>query len=401
MVLLLVLIGFIALQIIRSRRWSALVSEEGMLATARRCAGEEGTVVQEGPFTVWYSGPEDPLPMLREAIAGSHRRFASLLGESEIADPPIRFFLFHDRGGLLGFYKAVFPSFPLAEHPGVYFQRPFRIVTLCTGEFPGRLNDPRSLAGSLYDLVLVEHVYGVLPAPWLQAGLARALSAREGPGELARLNRKMVAAMAVGAAEPEDLFSTPARRVSRWLRNAKDTKSHQKSEQFIEQSWSILEYLGGEQAPEDRRAAFRAFLKDPRSRSHQAESFFRHFGFGFGSLLDDWRQRVLDRGTGPDEPPPPRVRDGIVHRLLPVIRDRGARPEDRVRAIREWRKAGYPMGADALIDRLREPGEIPREEIVWALRSVSGMTWGDEPERWRAWWDDLAVPEADALDVAT
>ncbi len=34
-------------------------------------------------------------------------------------------------------------------------------------------------------------------------------------------------------------------------------------------------------------------------------------------------------------------------------------------------------------------GTIPKEEAIWALRMVSGMTWGDEPGRWRDWYKGL------------
>ncbi len=75
--------------------------------------------------------------------------------------------------------------------------------------------------------------------------------------------------------------------------------------------------------------------------------------------------------------------------MIPTIRDRQAPRRDRIRAIRGWGNAGYVLGSDALIDLLREPGDLPKAEIVWALSMVSGMAFGDEPERWLAWWDDL------------
>ncbi len=50
-------------------RW--LMSEDATLMKARACAGEDGTVVSEGTATIWYSGPKDPCPMLREEIAAA------------------------------------------------------------------------------------------------------------------------------------------------------------------------------------------------------------------------------------------------------------------------------------------------------------------------------------------
>jgi hypothetical protein len=386
-------IGFLTFLLILFRRRRRLLSDDGLLAYARQCAGEEGTVVENGPTTIWYSGTEDPVPMLHEEMAASHRRFECLLGETEIADPPIRILAFHDRDALLRFGKELFLTVDLAADlapaAGIHLDRPFCILVVGTRQVADRLDDPRAVAGSVLDAALIEQVYGTFLAPWVRTGVARALMACGRPGELVRLNRKMVAALSVGAAWSEELFSISAARMSRLLQEPRTPKRVRKVEQFGEQAWSIVEYLGGERAPEPRRTAFRAFLKDKRSKSRQAESFFQHFGFGFGSLLDAWRESVIDRGIGLDEPPLPRTRDGILHRVLPVIRDRQARRRDRIQAIRDWRRAGFAIGADALIDLLHEPRDIPKEEIVWALRMVSGMAWSDEPERWQTWWDDL------------
>ena len=158
--------------LIGSAKTRALLSEEGALARARECAGEEGTIVRSGPTTVWYSGTDDPVPMLLEENSAAHWRFKTLLGETDIAVVPLRILCFHDRNALTKLYKASFPNLDLAAHLGIYFQRPMGILALCTGEVAGRLDDPRSLAGSLYDLVLLEQIYGTLPSPWVQCGVA-------------------------------------------------------------------------------------------------------------------------------------------------------------------------------------------------------------------------------------
>ena len=167
-----------------------------------------------------------------------------------------------------------------------------------------------------------------------------------------------------------------------------DPRSARRSEQFGDQACSIVEYLAGEQAPEARKAAFRAFLRDKRASRRHEETFFHHFGFGFGSLLDAWRPWVLEQGIGPDLPPPPNVREALLTRVLPVIRDPEAPRGDRILAIRDWKKAGVTLGADTLIELLRKPEDINKDEIIWSLNAVSGMPWGDDPDRWQAWWDD-------------
>jgi len=114
-------------------------------------------------------------------------------------------------------------------------------------------------------------------------------------------------------------------------------------------------------------------------------------------FLDGWRQWVLDRGIGTHDPPPQLIRDGLLNRVLPAIRDRQAKRGDRLVAIREWANEGFVLGADVLIDLLRDPGDIPREEVIRALAMVSGRAWGDNPDRWQAWWEERQSTSEEAL----
>ena len=378
----------IARFLIQSRRLSGLLGEEETLAKARACAGEEGVTVRNAETTIWYSGPDNPAPMLHEEFVAARRRFETLLGEPAIADLPIRILGFHDRNALLKLYKTLLPNLDLSTHQGVYLQRPLNVITLCTSQVAGRLEDPRSIAGALYRTVLIEHAFGQLSALWLQAGLAGVLSAEGNRGKLFGLNRRMIAALAERIEWSEDLFVTSSIKLLKQLLQTKDFQSSRRSEQFTDQAWSILEYLAGEQAPETRTAAFRAFLKDKPASLRAEEVFFHHFGFGFGSLVDAWRQWVADQGPGPIEPPAPEIRDALVNRVLPLIRDPLAPRGDRIQAIRAWRKASTTLGADTLIDLLRNPGEIDKEEIIWSLKAASAMPWGDDPDRWQAWLDN-------------
>ena len=50
-----------------------------------------------GPTTIWHSGPDDPVPILQDEILAAHRRVEDLLGETEIADPPLTILCFHDQ----------------------------------------------------------------------------------------------------------------------------------------------------------------------------------------------------------------------------------------------------------------------------------------------------------------
>jgi hypothetical protein len=87
-----------------------------------------------------------------------------------------------------------------------------------------------------------------------------------------------------------------------------------------------------------------------------------------------------------------------------IVRDRGGRVMERVVAVRELGRAGYATGADALIDLLREPGEMPVEEVLWSLRAISGLDLGANPEFWWAWFsslpDEVVAPLVTVLDEA-
>ncbi len=199
----------------------------------------------------------------------------------------------------------------------------------------------------------------------------------------------MLAARSQGIEWSQEFFTTSATKFFRLFVRTKDAQSVRRSEQFIDQAWSIVEFLAGEDAPENRRTAFHAFLNDKQAGRRPEQTFFQHFGFGFGSCLDAWREWVTEQGIGPDLPPEPRIRDAVLHRELPVIRDREATRSDRIQAIRNWRIAGTPLGAPALIDLLRDPGDIPKDEIVWALHGASGISCGEDPDRWQAWWETV------------
>ena len=175
------------------------------------------------------------------------------------------------------------------------------------------------------------------------------------------------------------------------MRGWYDHRSFERFAQFNAQSWSLVEYLGGEGAPEERRGRFRAFFHDLNAKAPDEEVFERHFGHGFVPLLDGWREWVLNQGIGSHEPPPPHIQEALTERVIPIIRDPQAKIMDRIQAIRDMGREGYVLGADALIVLLRDGDEILKEEIVWALEAISGVTWGDDPDRWRTWWDELVV----------
>jgi hypothetical protein len=183
------------------------------------------------------------------------------------------------------------------------------------------------------------------------------------------------------------------RHVTRWQEHAHFAGYAQ----FIGQLSSVGEYLVGQSAPAERRERLRQFLKDLGRSTPPEETFERHFGHGLDELLVRWRAWVKGQGAGIHEPPPVAVHDTIMERVIPLIESKGANVLDRIQAIRELGKAGFVVGADTLIERLGADNTLPREEIIWSLEAISGLTLGDDVNRWRSWWETLP-PDATSLD---
>jgi hypothetical protein len=353
--------------------------------------------VKEGPTTIWYSGPDDPVPMLREQMEAARRRFGALTGEAR-TKPALRILVFHDRGEFLRFHTRIAPGIDLASFDGLYLGDARRVSTLCTAPAACRITEPDRTIRSLIAYALLESVWGPRPPARLQSGLARSVTVVDRDA-LARLNRKMVASIASGMALSVEMFGMKLNGLTRLLRGSNDPRKYQKFQQFHHEAWSIVEYLRGVSSPGTQPAHMGGFLTDKRSKTDQEGSFRAHFGRGFGALLDEWRQWVMRQGIGSYQPPPTGIGDALLERVLPVIRDSNSRLGNRILAIREWALAGFVLGADALIDLLLDPGEIPKEEIVRALCMVSGMAWGDEHEHWQAWWDELPLAWDGPRDV--
>ncbi len=47
--------------------------------------------------------------------------------------------------------------------------------------------------------------------------------------------------------------------------------------------------------------------------------------------------------------------------------------------------AGYVLGADALVEMLRERDDRFTNAATWALESISGFAWGSDADRWSEW----------------
>jgi hypothetical protein len=158
----------------------------------------------------------------------------------------------------------------------------------------------------------------------------------------------------------------------------------------------VCDFLTGKQAPAESQDRFRAFYSDNLSKAQPEEVFKRHFGFGFDHLFESWREWVREQGIGTFSPLPPLIQDRLLNRVIPLVEDRQGNRADRILAIRNLGSEGCILGADALIGLLRDDDAIPKEEVIWALESISGMPYGDDNDRWAAWCSSLPIEIRDA-----
>ena len=374
-------LGLVAYVLVRNL---LLRSESLLFARARKAAKREGDVTRIGATTFWCSGPDDPVPMLTQELETTRGRFASMFATEDGGPHRLRVLCFATRVGFETFHGQ---ALNLASLDGLYAGIPSRWVTYCSMVVPTRLANPEWMARLLFGFALLDAYRGSTPLSWLQQGIANSLAAGGDAGPLARLNRKVLVSIARGTTlGPDDLFTPSKRKLTRLVTGIPDHARFAKARQFNAQAWSLVEYLAGPTSTGDRREHFRAFVKDRQLRRGGEAVFEIHFGFGYERLLEGWREWVRGRGVGTHEPPPPRDHDALLDRVIPLAADPGARIMDRIEAIRGMGAAGYVLGADALIDVLRDPGEVPREEVVWALESISGLTLGDDPDGWERWW---------------
>jgi predicted RNA-binding Zn-ribbon protein involved in translation (DUF1610 family) len=386
--------------ILRARR---LRTERFVLKLATKAAGEEGEVVRSGSTTVWYSGPTNPAPVLMEKLESTRLQLESLLGR-EVGSPPfLRILCFRKRRGFEAFFRPF--TVPISHYmktlSGLYFRQPNRILGICDEELPHLISDQDKTAVTLFCTYFLEALPGNPLASCVQRGISICLTAAD--DDLIRLNRKMLASLYRGTALGARLFEINDRELLEQLKGWADHRNFDKVDQFQAESWSVFEYLGGKQAPEERRERLRAFLADKQAKAHPAEAFERHFGFSLDRLVESWREWVQEQGIGAFTLPPPHVEEGLLNRLIPLIENRQGNREDRILAIRNMGSKGFVLGADALIGLLGREDAIPREELTWALEAISGMAYGDDPGRWIAWWNSLPaeVRERRHLSVAS
>jgi hypothetical protein len=374
-----------AVFILRRRR---LQREPFVLGLARQFAGEEGNVVRSGSTTVWYSGPTNPVPVLLQQMEFARSHLESLAGR-EIGHPPfIRILCFQKRAGFDAFVRPLTNAFShymkIVDH--LYVPQPFRILIICDEELPYLVSDKDNSAAMAFCQFFMELLPGKPHASWVQQGILKRPTTDD---DLVRLNRKILASLSRRTTLGAHLFDINNREILEQLKDWSDHSNFRKVDQFQAELRSVFEYLAGKQAPEERREHLRAFLADDKAKAQPAKVFENHFGHGFDRLVESWQEWVREQGVGTFTRPPSCIEEGLLNRLIPLLENRQANPDDRTLAIREMGSNGYALGADALIGLLGNDDAIASEEVTWALEAISGMAYGDDPDGWTAWFSTL------------
>lgn len=354
---------------------------------ARKASGEDGTVLRRGNITFWLTHPADRFQVLEQQMETVRSRFEELIGQPTAVDQPVRLFCFTKKSQFHDYLRK--SGFALSSLDALYCPDRCRRMVLHIETAPIRPVDYENLARLLFGYYFFEKHKGFLADLWLYTGVSRRLAARGVSGERDRLQRKMLAAEAGGRLlTAQQLFHTPPRRILALFRRSQVHENFVMLNQMITQAESVVEYLCGPGAPAERRDAFRAFLLEFGQRDVEA-CFTRRLGFGFEQLLRDWEEWLRGQEVGPHDPPPAPIVRALLDSTLPFVRDRDADAFERILAIRDMGTAGYTLGADALIEVLREEDGDLRATARWALESISGLAGGNHVDYWRNWWNSL------------
>ncbi len=324
-----------------------------------------------------------------EELQAAREKMEAFLKRTVDPPPGLRILLFQERAGFDAFVRphSHFSSRVMKTLSGMYLPQPRRAAAFCIEELPYQADEKRRTAFHLFcHAGLDSHTGRALPI-WVKSVLPRFLAA--GDEDRMCLNRRMLVALAHGNTLGKRLFETTIRELIVLLNHWDEHAEFSQLEQYEGEAHSVLEYLGGAQAPGERRTALHALLTDRLLLAEPGKAIERHFGIGVEELALRWRGWVQEQGTGTFALPPPEIVCKLTHRLMPLIEDRQADPGDRILAVRRLGSGGHALGASALIEVLGRDDSIPREELIWALEAISGMPHGEDIGRWRSWWSSL------------
>ena len=248
------------------------------------------------------------------------------------------------------------------------------------------------------------------PWGWLKHGLSLSL-AHDDAADLARINRRMLAGLQNRQALAASKFFrhrmkafTPIRSLgSKVILIRRKAANFALQRQFVGQMWSVVEFLCGSGATEERAVAFRAFFQDAERDRDPEGAIERHFGLTGDELLSQWRSWVVAQGIGVHGAPQPELAAAIMGGPAAAARSSEAPLFDRIVAIRGLGMLGFAAFADVLIDIARHNNGELRLEACIALEMISGQTLAaaraerlaahapalDPIEYWESWWASL------------
>jgi hypothetical protein len=357
------------------------------LRAARNCARVVGETTWIDLNIVHSFEAEDPSAMLKKQIDLSRSRFESFIGEPVAIDNPLSFFVFGNRISFQAFFRWAFLY--ESDLDGIYVPWSRATIAVTTEMQAYRFTEQQRMIRQLATYFYLDSYMKSRSPLWLQMGIANVIACGGDKMELARLNRKMLAALSRGDTLGTDgFFHFNPRSLITLMRDWQDPKNFRTYDQLVAQSWSFMEFLVSERR---RLENLRAFLRERVTKSRVEEVFSDRFGQGFEQALEGWRSWVLHRGIGFHEAPPPEIRAALIERVIPLVNNHERDPMERIGAIREMGKAGYLLGVDALIEVLANDDKIPDQEVVWSLEAISGLALGDDIAKWRAWFNQLPV----------
>ena len=169
------------LYLVTSARKRVLKNEHFTLSLARRSAGVAGTESQNGPITIWSSGPSDPAPMVQQQLELVRGGLSALLGRQIQPRAPLRVYWFDTRDSLERYHRGL--SLATGNSGGGYVPAPARLITISLEGILSRLTRAREMGTLPVRLLLARARRGISP-PILVArgGRTRPRRKRRRPG---------------------------------------------------------------------------------------------------------------------------------------------------------------------------------------------------------------------------
>ncbi|HEX7447977.1 MAG TPA: hypothetical protein VF306_10550 [Pirellulales bacterium] len=390
---------FVAVRLLR--KWVIVLPSNlsAEIAAAEKAAGAPGQVRHVGEVLVWSAEGASLADEFEPQLEATRQWLAEVTGRLVSPSAKLRVLLFADGDGVLRYLRELgFRLEDRAARRGIYISAPAN--RLCVGERDARVQeaDPCFTLRWLIARHLIEQTGVHVSCAWLLDGLAGMIAYESSEHERASLNRRALAGIASGRTLPaEEWFAGAPTRKRRSTGQLADLQTYAWFRQFQTQSRSLMEFVCGQGATPEWRAAFQQLFNDRDLQKHPAETFEHHFGCPIDELFAQWRAWVEQQGGGEHLPPSPQVAEYLTAGPLAKISAPETPRRDRIEAIREWGERGYLFGAEHVIALLRGDDEELRAEAVYALECVSGVSLGTTAESWEAWAKQQSRPDIDLV----